>query len=446
MTPPGNKSFTRSGKFSTLRKLFTKRRNRPSLPIHDPQEKSENRAISNAPLTESPLNQDPEQRNSAQIQKKLSFDANLTSRTIEAVLLVSEELDALTSHRQALDSLAAKFKDALAKVHNGNVTNDIQVLTPEDDRTFSRVLEPVTEAEQHACDVTWSLFGLLCRMVRFDVMMAAERDCKKETRTLVDFLLKLGLDQGYRSSASNAQKLLFEKVAKLCTQYVDECKPDAKDDVPNGVTPKDAAEDAARNEDTAKDDVLKVDASEDVTPRDEVPRDEIPKDDAVDDDTPAKDASDGGALDHDALYHKAPKQVGENILLVAGRFKLLELEPLTTDALGNTQKQILAEIAELCSDFHSFGNDRGEAEMDENFLAVEEIQCLAKSINRKLGYILAKVERKPENRRRELTRLVDLNLNHWMDECRKDVKSVEEKESTGSPQNSKDRGTQMYVD
>ena len=123
---------------------------------------------------------------------------------------------------------------------------------------------------------------------------------------------------------------------------------------------------------------------------------------------------------------------------------MLELEPQTADALGNTEKQILAEITKLCSDFLNFGNDGGKVEMDDSYLAVEEIRCLAKSINKSLGYLLAKVEMKPVNQRRELINLVNLNLNRCMDECRKDVKSVEEKKSTGSPQSRKEIGTQTY--
>ena len=129
---------------------------------------------------------------------------------------------------------------------------------------------------------------------------------------------------------------------------------------------------------------------------------------------------------------------------MAGRFTLLELEPQTADALGNTEKQILAEITKLCSDFLNFGNDGGKAEMDDSYLAVEEIRGLAKSINKRLGYILAKVEMKPVNQRRELINLVNLNLNRWIDECRKDVKSVEEKKPTGSPQSRKEIGTQTH--
>ena len=411
MTPPGKRSFTSSRKFSTLRKLFAKRSARPSLSIQYPQ-KSENSVISNGPFTSvrSFLNQDPEQR---EIQK----DPNLTLRTIELVLLVSEELDTLTSHRQALDSLATKFKDALVKVQKRKATSDHQGLMPKDEQTFLRVLKPITDAEQHAYDVTWELFSLLCRAVGFDVMIDAERDRKNETRTLVSLLVKLRLDQEYRSQASNAQKQLFEKVAKLCTQFVNECKPDAKDDAPNGVTPEDVTKDAAPTEDTAKDDAPKNDA-------------------------PMNDAPDGDALDLDALYHNAPKQAGENILVVAGRFTLLELEPQTADALGNTQKQILAEVTKLCIDFLNFDRDGGKAEMDDSYLAVEEIRCLAKSINQRLGYILAKVEKKSVNQKRELIMLVNLNLNHFMDECKKDVKSVEKKDITEPPQSSKEVGTQ----
>ena len=366
------------------------------------------------------MNQDPEQR---EIQK----DPNLTLRTIELVLLVSEELDTLTSHRQALDSLATKFKDALVKVQKRKATSDHQGLMPKDEQTFLRVLKPITDAEQHAYDVTWELFSLLCRAVGFDVMIDAERDRKNETRTLVSLLVKLRLDQEYRSQASNAQKQLFEKVAKLCTQFVNECKPDAKDDAPNGVTPEDVTKDAAPTEDTAKDDA---------------PKDDAPKDDAPKNDAPMNDAPDGDALDLDALYHNAPKQAGENILVVAGWFTLLELEPQTADALGNTQKQILAEVTELCIDFLNFGKDGGKAEMDNSYLAVEEIRCLAKSINKRLGYILAKIEKKPVNQRRELIMLVNLNLNHFMDECKKDVKSVEKKDITEPPQSSKEVRTQ----
>ncbi|KAK0510595.1 hypothetical protein JMJ35_007027 [Cladonia borealis] len=402
MTPPGNESFTRSGKFSTLRKLFTKRRARPSLPIQYPLRNSEDSATSNVPLTMSFVNQDPEQRNSDQIQN----DANITLRIIESVLLVSEELDALISHRQALDSLAAKFKDALGKVQQRTAANGHQVLTARDEQTFIRIVGPVTADEQNACNVTWKLISLLCKMVGFDVMTVDERDRKEGTRTLVQFLLKLGFDQEYRSSASNAQKQLFEKVAKLCTQYVNECKPDAKDDVPNGVTPGDATEDAAPPEDTAKDDVR--------------------KDDAPKDDRQMDDVSDGDALDHDAFYHNAPKQVGENIVLVAGQFSALDLEPRITDAMGNTQKQILAEISKLWCDFLNSGNDREVAEMNDTKLAALEIRCLAREINLSLRYILAKVEMKPVNQRRELIPLVEHNVDRCIDECRKDVKRVEE--------------------
>ena len=154
------------------------------------------------------------------------------------------------------------------------------------------------------------------------------------------------------------------------------------------------------------------------------------------------DVPDGDALDHDVLYHTTSKQVGEHILLVAGRFKLLEVEPQTTDAMGDTQKQILDEISKLCTDFLNFGNDGGEEEIKDADMAAKEIRGLARSINRRLGYILAKVEMKPVDQRQELILLVNLNLNRWMDECRKDVKRVEEKESTGSPQSWKEIGTQ----
>ena len=386
----------------------------------------------------SPLNQDPEPRISVQIEK----DANLTLRTIESVLLVSEELDALTLHRQALDSLAAKLKVALVKVQKGKATNDHQVLTAKDVETakdeqiFSQVLEPVTDAEQHALNLTWQLFSLICRTVGLNVMTDAERDRKEDTRSLARFLLRLGFDRKFRSSTSNAQKQLFEKVAKLCTQYVNECKPDAKDEVPKSIAPKNDIEDAAPPEDTAKDDV----------PKDDAPKDDAPNHDAPKDDAPLNDTPDGDALDHDALYHNAPKQVGEHILLVAGRLKLLELELElhTPDAFGNNiQKRILAEIVKLCSDFLDSGNDRGNAEMDDADLAVEEVRCLARSINTRVGHILAKIAMEPVNQRRELIQLVDLNLNRWMDECRKDVKRVvDEEKPAGSPESSKEIGTQ----
>ena len=453
MTPPGNKSFTRPGRFFTLRKLFTKRRDRPSLPtqysqeksennainnIPLTQEKSENSAISNIPLTKSTLNQDPEPRILVQIEK----DANLTSRTIESVLLVSEELDALTLHRQALDSLAAKLKDALVKVPKGKATSDHQVLTTKDVETakdeqiFSHVLEPITDAEQYALNLTCQLFSLICRTVGLNGMTDAERDRKEETRNLARFLLRLGFDRKFRSSTSNAQKQLFEKVAKLCTQYVNECKPDAKDAVSKSITPKNGIEDAAPPEDTAKDDV----------PKDDAPKDDAPNHDAPKDDAPLNDTPDGDALDQDVLYHNAPKQVGEHILVVAGRLKLLELELHTPDAFGNNiQKQILAEIVKLCSDFLDSDNDRGNAEMDDANLAVEEVRCLARSINARVGHILAKIAMEPVNQRRELIQLVDLNLNRWMDECRKDVKRVvDDEKPAGSPQSSKEIGTQTY--
>ena len=434
MTPPGDEKFTRSGKLSTLRKLFTKRRGRPSLPTQYPQKKLENSAISNVPLTMSFVNHNPEQRNSAQIQRY----AKVTLGAMESVLLVSEELEALTSHRQALDSLAAKFKNTLGKVQIRKATND----RVKDEQRFYHEIGPVTNDERQACEVTWKLISLLCKMVQFDVMADAERDRKENTRTLVQFLLKLGLDEGYRSSAIDAQKQLFEKVAKLCTQYVNECKPNAKDDVPNGVTPADATQDAAPPKDASKDDFLKDDAPRDDAPMDDAPMDDVEKVDAPKDDPPMNNVPDGDALDHDVLYHTTSKQVGEHILLVAGRFQLLEVNPQTTDAMGDTQKQILDEISKLCTDFLNFGNDGGEEEIKDADMAAKEIRGLARSINRRLGYILAKVEMKPVDQRQELILLVNLNLNRWMDECRKDVKRVEEKESTGSPQSWKEIGTQ----
>ncbi len=51
MTPAGNKSSASSAKFSTLRKLFTKRTARPPLPTQHSQEKSDNNVISNALFT-----------------------------------------------------------------------------------------------------------------------------------------------------------------------------------------------------------------------------------------------------------------------------------------------------------------------------------------------------------------------------------------------------------
>ena len=340
------------------------------------------------------MNQDPEQRNLGQIQN----DANITLRIIESVLLVSEELDALISHRQALDSLAAKCKDALGRVPQRTATNGHQVLTAEDEQSFIQIVGPVTADEQHACDVTWKLILLLCQMVGFDVMTVDERDRKEGTRTLVQFLLKLGLDQQYRFSASNAQKQLFEKVAKLCTQYVHECKPDA--------TPDDSSEDAAPPEDTAKDDVLNDDASKD--------------------DPQVNDVPDGDALDYNAFYHNAPKQFGRNIVLVAGQFSALDLEPRITDAMGNTSKQILMDISKLCCDFSHSGDDRVVAEMNDTELAALEIRSLVREINLSLRYILAKVEMKPVNQRRELIPLVKLNVKRWVDVCSRDVKRVEE--------------------
>ncbi len=340
------------------------------------------------------MNQHTEQRNSDQIQK----DPNLTLGTIESVILASEELDTLTSHRQALDSLATKYKDALAKVQKRKANNDHQNLTAEDEQSFFRILKPLTKAEEHAHDVVWELFSLLLRMVGFDVMMDAERQCKHETRALVYFLLKLRLDQEHGSPTNNAQKQLYEKVAKLCTQFANERKPDAEDDAPNDITPTE-------------------DATQDVAPTDEITEDVAPK-------------------------HDAPKQAGENILVMAVQFILLEAKPQTADALGNTQKQILAEITKLCL---NFGNDKGKVEMDDTYQAVEDVRCLANSINKRLGYILAKVEMKSASQRQELIMLVNLNLNRFMDECREDMKRVEKSEVTGPiTQSSKDIGTQTY--
>ena len=162
----------------------------------------------------------------------------------------------------------------------------------------------------------------------------------------------------------------------------------------------------------------------------------------------------------DAPDHDAPNKAGENILIVAGQFLLLEQKPQTADALGNTQKQILAEITKLCIDFLNSSTDGEKPEMDDSYLAVAEIRCLASSINKRLAYILAKVEMKPTNQRQELIRLVNSNLNHFMEECKKELKEVEEQvekkvakkvkkkveksEITGSPQSSKEIETQTY--
>ena len=329
------------------------------------------------------------------------------------MLLANKELDALTSHRQALDSLATKYRDALAKVQKRKANNNHNNLTAKDEKSFFRVLEPMTKAEEHAYDVIWELFSLLRRMIGFDVMMDAERQCKNETRTLVYSLIKLRLDQEYGSSASNAQKQLFEKVAKLCTRFANERKPDAKDDAPIDVTPTE-------------------DATMDVAPTYGIAQEVAPKHDA-----PMHDA-----LNHDALYNKASKQAGEDILVMAGRSILLEAKPQTADAMDNTQKQILAEITKLCL---NFGNDEGEAETDDSYQAMEDVRCLANSINKRLRYILAKVEMKSASQRRELMMLVNLNLNRFTDECREDMKRVEESEITRPiTQSSKEIGTQSY--
>ena len=140
--------------------------------------------------------------------------------------MASEELDALTLHRQALDSLATKYKDALLMVQKRSATNDRQEMRVEDEKLFLCVLEPLTDAEQHASDVTRKLLTLLGRTVESDLMLDAERDRKNETPAVVYYLIRLSLDQEYGSPATNAQKQLFEKVAELCTQFVNKCKPD----------------------------------------------------------------------------------------------------------------------------------------------------------------------------------------------------------------------------
>ena len=355
------------------------------------------------------MNQDSGLRDSDQIQK----DATLTLRTLESVLLASEELDTLTSHRWALHSLATKYKDALVKVQKCKATNEHQQLTAEDEQLVLRVLTPLTEAEQHAYDVTSRLLSLFRRTVGSDIMLAAQRDRKSETRALVYLLVRLRLDQEEGAPASDAQKQLFEKVAKLSTQLVNERKLDAKDDAPSDITPTEhATKGVALTGDTAKDDVPNADAT----------NDDAPEQDALMGDVPDHDA-----LDHDAQYDNAPRQAGENIMIAAGRFISLEYKPQTADDLGDTQKEILAEIRKLCIDFHTVSEDGGKTDIDDSYQVSEDIRCLAESINKRFAYILAKVETKSASQRQELIMLVNLNLNHFMEECRKDVKRVEER-------------------
>ena len=132
-------------------------------------------------------------------------------------------------------------------------------------------------------------------------------------------------------------------MAKLSTQCVNERKPDAKHDAPSDLTPiEDATKDVGPTEDTAKDDVPKADVANDDTLKQHALMEDVPDQDA---------------LNFDAQYDNAPKQAGENILVVAGRFISQEYKPQTADALGYTQKQILAEIRKLCIDFHTGGED-----------------------------------------------------------------------------------------
>ena len=373
-------------------------------------------------------------RDSDQIQN----NATLTLRTLESLLLASEELDTLTSHRQALHSLAAKYKDALVKVQKCKAIDDHQDLTAKDEELILHVLKPLTDAELHAYDVTSKLLSLLRRTVGSDVMLDAKRDRKNETRALVYVLLRLRLEQEYKSPATNAQKQLFKKVAELCTQFVNKRGPDAKDDAPDNLTPtEDATKDVAPSADTAKDDAPTENTAKDDAPSKNTAKDDAPNDDAANDETLKhdalmKDAPDHDALNHDAQYDNAPKQARENILVVAGRFISLEFKPQTANALGDNQKQILAEIRKLCIDFHTASEDGGTTEIDDSYQASEDIRCLAESINKRLGYILAKVETKSASQRQELIMLVNLNLNHFMEECRKDVKRVEKRGLAGT--------------
>ena len=64
--------------------------------------------------------------------------------------------------------------------------------------------------------------------------------------------------------------------------------------------------------------------------------------------------------------------------------------------------------------------------MNDTQLAALEVRSLVKEINLSLRYILAKVEMKPVNQRRELIPLVKLNVKRWVDVCSRDVKRVEE--------------------
>ena len=359
------------------------------------------------------MNQDPGLRDSDQIQK----NATLTLRTIESLLLANEELDTLTLHRQALCSLAAKYKAALNKVQKRRATNDRQEMTAEDEKLFRRVLEPLTDDEQRASEVTWKFLSLLRRTVGSDLMLDAERDRKNETRAVVYLLLRLRLDQEYGSPAKSAQKQLFKKVAELCTQFVDKLRSDAQDDAPNDVTPtEDNVMNDAPIEDTAENDARKEDSL--------MPNALMEEWDP----------------DHDAQYNDAPKQAGENILVVAGRFISLEFKPQTADALSDDQKQILAEIKKLCIDYHTVHEDGGTNEIDDSYQASEDIRCLAESINKRLMDILARVEMKSANQRQELIEVVNLDMNHFFEECREDVRRVEERDITRTPQSSNETG------
>ena len=399
-------------------------------------------------MSQSSLNQDPELQDSDQIQK----NATLTLRTIESLLLLSEELDALTSQRQALESLATKYKDALVKVQKRRATNHRQEMRAEDEQLFLRVLETLTDAEQYASEVTWKLLSLLGRTVGSDVMLDAERDRKNETRAVVYLLLRLRLDQEYGSPATNAQKQLFKKVAELCTQFVNKHKPDAQDDAPNNVTPTEhTAKDDALTEDTVENDAPTKDTAKDDAPTKDTATDDAPNGDTLKQNALMEDDPDHDTLNHDAQYNNAPKQAGENILVVAGRFISLEFKPQTADALGYTQKQILAEIRKLCIDFHISGEDGGKPEIDDSYQASEDIRCLAESINKRLVDILARIEMKSASQRQELIMLVNLNINYCFEECRKDVKRVEEREIArhrrsigrlGTHQGSEEIGTQ----
>ena len=362
------------------------------------------------------MNRDPQLQNSDQIQKNVT----LTLRTVESLLLASEELDALTSHRPALHSLAAKYKGALRKVQKRRTSNGRQKMTAEDEQLFLRVLEPLTEAEQHASRVTWKLLLLLRGTLGSDLMLEAERNRKNETRAVVYLLLRLRLDQEYGSPATDAQKQLFKKVAELCTQFVNKPKPDTQDDAPNDITPtEDYAKDDAPIEDTAENDAHNEDTL---------------KPNALMDDDPV----------HDAQYNGAPKQAGENILVVAGRFISLEFKPQTIDALSDDQEQILAEVKKLCIDYHTVHEAGGRTEIDDSYQASEDIRCLAESINKRLMDILARIEMKSAAQRQELIEVVNLDMNHFFEECRKDVRKVEERAITRTPGSSNEIGLETY--